>query len=79
MSSTGSRSAPGGRRIRLHESRHTALSLMEKAGVRPSIIAAGAGHYSAAFTMATYVHANPEDLVSGRDALASIYRAQESS
>jgi integrase len=69
----------GVRRIRLHEGRHTALSLMEKAGVPTSIIAAWAGHYSAAFTMATYVHANPEDLGSGRDALASIYRARESS
>jgi integrase len=69
----------GVRRIRLHEGRHTALSLMEKAGVPTSIIAAWAGHYSAAFTMATYVHANPEDLGAGRDALASIYRARESS
>ena len=62
------------RRIRLHESRHTACSLMEKAGVAASIISAWAGHYSAAFTMATYVHANPEDLAAGRDALAAIYR-----
>jgi integrase len=65
------------RRIRLHESRHTACSLMEKAGVAPSIIAAWAGHYSAAFTMATYVHTNPEDLAVGRDALAAIYRAED--
>lgn len=69
----------GVRRIRLHEGRHTALSLMEKAGVPASIIAAWAGHYSAAFTMATYVHANPEDLAAGRDALESIYKARESS
>jgi integrase len=65
------------RRIRLHESRHTMCSLMEKAGVPASIISAWAGHYSAAFTMATYVHANPEDLAAGRDALAAIYRAGE--
>jgi len=65
------------RRIRLHESRHTACSLMEKAGVPASIIAVWAGHYSAAFTMATYVHANPEDLAAGRDALAAIYRAED--
>src|ERR1035438_2867040 len=45
----------GVRRIRLHESRHTALSLMEKAGVPVSIIAAWAGHYSGAFTMSQYV------------------------
>jgi integrase len=62
------------RRIRLHESRHTACSLMEKAGVPVSIISAWAGHYSGAFTMATYVHASAEDLAAGRDALAAIYR-----
>jgi hypothetical protein len=33
--------------------------------------------YSAAFTMAVYVHTNPEDLAAGRDALAAIYRAEE--
>ena len=63
----------GVRRIRLHESRHTTLSLMEKAGVPVSIIAAWAGHYSGAFTMSQYVHANPDDLAAGRDALAAIY------
>jgi integrase len=55
----------GVRRIRLHESRHTACSLMEKAGVPVSVIAAWAGHYSGAFTMSQYVHANPEDLAAG--------------
>jgi integrase len=64
------------RRIRLHESRHTACSLMEKAGVPVSIISAWAGHYSGAFTMATYVHASAEDLAAGRDALAAIYGAE---
>jgi hypothetical protein len=47
---------------------------MEKAGVPVSVIAAWAGHYSGAFTMATYVHANPDDLAAGRDALAAVYR-----
>jgi integrase len=69
----------GVRRIRLHESRHTALSLMEKAGVPVSVIAAWAGHYSGAFTMSQYVHASAEDLEGGRDALARIYRAGETS
>ncbi|HEV8279813.1 MAG TPA: tyrosine-type recombinase/integrase [Streptosporangiaceae bacterium] len=66
----------GVRRIRLHESRHTACSLMEKAGVAVSVIAAWAGHYSGAFTMATYVHASPGDLAAGRDALAAVYRPE---
>ena len=69
----------GVRRITLRNGRHTGLSLMEKAGVPTSIMAAWAGHYSAAFTMAVYVRANPEDLGAGRDALASIYKARESS
>jgi len=69
----------GVRRIRLHESRHTTCSLMEKAGVPVSVIAAWAGHYSGAFTMATYVHANPDDLAAGRDALAAIYGSEASS
>jgi len=33
--------------------------------------------HSGAFTMAAYVHANPEDLATARDALAAIYRAEE--
>lgn len=44
-----------------------------------SVIAAWAGHYSGTFTMATYVHVNPDDLAVGRDALASLYRLGESS
>lgn len=67
------------RRIRLHESRHTTLSLMEKAGVPVSIIAAWAGHYSGSFTMSQYIHARPEDLAAGRDALAAIWHEEESS
>jgi integrase len=69
----------GVRRIRLHESRHTALTLMEHAGVPVSILAAWAGHYSGAFTMSQYVHASPDDLAAGRDALSAIYRAGETS
>jgi integrase len=69
----------GVRRIRLHESRHTALTLMEHAGVPVSILAAWAGHYSGAFTLSQYVHANPDDLAAGRDALAAVYRSEGSS
>jgi integrase len=62
------------RKIRLHDSRHTTLSLMEKAGVPISIISKWAGHYDAAFTMKTYVHASDEDLKQGQQALAKIHR-----
>lgn len=66
----------GVRRIRLHESRHTACSLMGKTGVPISVISAWAGHYSGAFTMANYIHATPEDLAAGRDALSRIYSSE---
>ena len=47
-------------KIRLHDSRHTILILMEKAGVPISIISKWAGHYDSSFTMKTYVHASDE-------------------
>jgi len=61
-------------KIRLHDSRHTTLSLMEKAGVPISIISRWAGHYDAAFTMRTYVHASDEDLKEGTKALAKLHK-----
>ena len=66
----------GVRVIRLHDSRHTALSLMEKAGVPVSVISAWAGHYSGAFTMATYVHAEAEDLGDGQGRTGPDLRAR---
>lgn len=64
----------GLRKIRLHDSRHTTLSLMEKAGVPISIISKWAGHYDSAFTQKTYVHAGDEDLAQGAEKLAKIYK-----
>ena len=64
----------GLRRITLHESRHTTLTLMEHAGVPISIISKWAGHYDSAFTQKTYVHASDEDLQHGQDALAKIHK-----
>jgi integrase len=61
-------------KIRLHDSRHTTLSLMEKAGVPISIITKWAGHYDSSFTMKTHVHANDDDLKQGSQALAQIHR-----
>jgi integrase len=61
-------------RIRLHDSRHTTLSLMEKAGVPISVISKWAGHYDSAFTMRTYVHASDEDLEAGSETLGKLYQ-----
>lgn len=65
-------------RIRLHDSRHTTLSLMEKAGVPISVISRWAGHHDSAFTMKTYVHANDEDLELGAEQLAQLYKLGKS-
>ena len=62
------------RRITLHDSRHTTLTLMEHAGVPISVISKWAGHYDAAFTQRTYVHASGDDLKKGRQALARIHK-----
>lgn len=64
----------GVKRIVLHEGRHTALSLMEKAGVPISIVSKWAGHYDTAFTYSTYVHADDEDLQTGTAALGRLYK-----
>ncbi len=64
----------GLRRITLHDSRHTTLTLMEHAGVPISIISKWAGHYDSAFTQKTYVHASNEDLHRGSAALAKIHK-----
>ena len=64
----------GLRRITLHDSRHTTLTLMEHAGVPISIISKWAGHYDSAFTQKTYVHASDEDLQRGQAALARIHK-----
>ncbi|MGI8798206.1 MAG: tyrosine-type recombinase/integrase [Pseudonocardia sp.] len=61
-------------RIPLHGARHTALSLMEKAGVPISIISKWAGHYDVRFTYSVYVHAEQEDLAEGTAALGAIYK-----
>jgi integrase len=50
------------------------LTLMEHAGVPISIVSKWAGHYAAAFTQRTYVHATTEDLERGRKALARIHK-----
>ncbi|MFT7835472.1 tyrosine-type recombinase/integrase [Saccharothrix sp. BKS2] len=63
----------GVKRIVLHEGRHTALSLMGKAGVPISIVSKWAGHYDTAFTYSTYVHASDEDLHTGTEALGKLY------
>jgi integrase len=69
--------AAGLRRITLHDSRHTTLSLMEKAGVPISVISKWAGHFDSAFTQKTYVHATTDDMTASAESLGQIYRLAE--
>jgi integrase len=61
-------------RIRLHDSRHTANSLMAAAGVPAHIRAAWCGH-TQAVNESTYTHARPEDLAVAAAALGKIHNA----
>jgi len=62
----------GVRRMTPHNARHTALTLMEQAGLPVSFIAAWAGHKDHSFTMKRYVH-KPADLAPALDALSQLY------
>ena len=64
----------GLRRIRLHDSRHTANSLMAAANVPDHIRAAWCGH-TVTVNVATYTHARPEDLEQAAAALSKIHNA----
>lgn len=68
------RNRAGLRRIKLHDSRHTANSLMADAGVPEHIRAAWCGH-TVAVNKQTYTHARPESLAAARDALSKINKA----
>ena len=63
--------AAGVPRIRLHDGRHTANSLLAAEGVPDHIRAAWCGH-TVAVNVATYTHARPEDLGRAADALSGI-------
>ena len=51
--------AAGLPRIRVHDTRHTACSLMVQSGVPVKVVQELAGHASPAITMALYVHTVP--------------------
>ncbi|MBA2773173.1 MAG: tyrosine-type recombinase/integrase [Nocardioidaceae bacterium] len=58
--------------IRLHDCRHTALSVMVDRGVPISVVSAWAGHADPAFTLRQYVHATPEGIASAGAVLGSV-------
>jgi integrase len=61
--------AAGLRRVRLHDLRHTAASLMLAQGVNPRVVMEILGHSQISVTMNTYSHVTP---ASSRDAVARV-------
>ena len=59
-------------RISLHGARHTCGTIMHLQGVPVAIISAWLGHADTAFTMRTYLHAQPDALQSAVDVLGSL-------
>ena len=64
--------AAGVRHIRFHDARHTCATLMHLRDVPIAVISAWLGHTSRTFTMATYVHSQPEALNTAAQSFARI-------
>jgi integrase len=58
--------------IRLHDCRHTALSVMVDRGVPISVVSAWAGHADPAFTLRQYVHTTPAGIAAAGAALGAV-------
>ena len=61
--------AAGVRRIRLHDARRTAGTLMHLEGVPTAVIAAWLGHTNSSFTQRIYLHSQPDALRAAADVL----------
>ncbi len=64
--------AAGVRHIRFHDARHTCGTLMHLQDVPIALISAWLGHASKAFTMATYVHSQPDALSTAAQSFAKL-------
>ena len=62
----------GVRRVRRHDARHTAASMIYQITKDPVQVQKTLGHSQVAFTMATYVHHSPEELRQGNAAVAAV-------
>jgi integrase len=67
--------AAGVKRIRLHDVRHTAATLMLRAGVHPKVVQERLGHANIGITLDTYSHAIPSMGVEAADRLAALVDA----
>ena len=61
--------ASGARPIRLHDARHTAATLMLRAGQPVKVVAQRLGHADVAVTMRVYQHVTAQDDRAAADAL----------
>ena len=71
--------AAGVRHIRFHDARHTCGTLMHLQDVPIAVISAWLGHASKAFTMATYVHSQPEALSTAAQSFARVVTNRDNS
>jgi integrase len=62
----------GLRRIRIHDLRHTAATLMLKAGISPKLVSDRLGHSNIAITLDTYSHVMPDMQHDAAEALARV-------
>jgi integrase len=58
--------------IRLHDCRHTALSIMVDRGQPISVVSAWAGHADPAFTLRQYVHTTPEGIAAAGAVMVAV-------
>jgi integrase len=63
------------RKVRLYDARHSCLTYLAVSGVPDVVLAAWAGHTTASFTKAKYVHPDVEDLRSAATAWDAFHSA----
>ena len=66
--------AKGMRQIRYHDLQHTFATLSLKSGVDVRTLSETLGHFSAGFTLSTYVHSTPGMKQSAADAIGNTIR-----
>ena len=64
----------GAEHVRFHDMRHTFATLSLKSGVDVRTLSETLGHFSAGFTLSTYVHSTPGMKQNAADAIGSTIR-----
>ena len=62
----------GAEHVRFHDMRHTFATLSLKSGVDVRTLSEMLGHYSAGFTLSTYVHSTPSMRVQAADTIGQM-------